>query len=346
MADVKISHLLIFTRQFAAMLKSKLQLVTVLANLARETPQRKLRLAIEDVVDEVNRGVDLGDALDIFPKIFSNIYINLVRAGLMSGRLDEALSHMATYLERTDQVRRKVRSAISYPVFMLLAFFAVFNGMVFFILPRFEQMFKSFGSELPGPTRMMLDVGEFYKSYWPYILGGVGLVVVGMVTWVATPDGRRIVDEYKMKLPIVGPIIRMGALSRFLRTLAVQLANNVQLLEALRLSAMTSGNVYIEEIVLEIAHDVEHGTSIAAAFREYEVFSGIVLQMISSGEEAGTLHELMLSDSDYYDNLLNEQIDSAIGMINPVLTILIGLGIASMMVAAFLPVLNPPTISR
>jgi len=344
MAGVKTTHLLIFTKQFASMLASKLQLISVLDNLAQETPQKTLKAALEDVVEEVSRGVDLADAMQAYPKIFSDIYINLVRAGMMSGRLADSLTQMSGYLERNDIVRRKVRGAISYPMFMLLAFFAVFNGMVFFILPRFAKMFSSFGSELPGPTQMMMDIGDFYQNNWPYILGMIGLVVVAVIVWLSTEDGRRIWDEYKLRIPIVGPIWRMGALARFLRTLAVQISNNVQLLDALRLSAAASGNIYIEEVILGIARDVEHGIGISAAFREHDVFSGIVLQMVSSGEEAGMLHELMLSAADYYDQLLNERIDDVVSLINPILTVFIGLGIASMMVAAFLPVLNPPTI--
>ncbi|MDP6814043.1 MAG: type II secretion system F family protein [Alphaproteobacteria bacterium] len=343
MAAVKTTHLLIFTRQFASMIRSRLQLVDVLENLAMETPQRRLRTAVEDVSDDVQRGVDLGDALGGFPRIFDEIYVNVVKAGMESGQLDDSLEQMAQYLERMDEVSRKVRGAMSYPIFMLLAFFGVFNGMVFFILPRFEKMFSTFDAELPWPTQTMLSIGDFYSANWHFILGGVVAVIVTFIIWISNAAGRRTWDELKLSLPVIGRIWRMGALSRFLRTLAVQVRNSVPLLDALRLSASASGNVYVEEVIYQIADEIETGAGIAETFRRYDVFSGIVLQMIAAGEEAGILDELLLSAAGYFDSLLNDQIETATGLINPVLTVVIGAGIASMMLAAFLPVLNPPT---
>lgn len=343
MAAVKTTHLLIFTRQFASMIGSKLQLVDVLENLARETPQRRLRQAIEEVSDDVQRGIDFGDAMSYFPNIFDDVYVNVVKAGMESGQLDDSLLQMADYLHRIDDISRKVRGALSYPIFMLLAFFLVFNGMVLFILPRFEKMFATFDAELPAPTLVMLAVGDYYTANWHFIFIGIIGVIATFVLWISNRAGRRIWDEVKLSVPVVGSIWRMGALSRFLRTLAVQVRNTVPLLDALRLSASASGNVYIEEIILDIADEIENGGGIAATFREYEVFSGIVLQMIAAGEEAGILDDLLLSAAQYFDSLLTDQIDTATNLINPVLTVFIGAGIAAMMLAAFLPVLNPPT---
>ena len=149
MAAVKTSHLLIFTRQFSSMIASRLQLVDILNNLAQATPQRRLRIAIETISNDVQRGVDFGDALSYFPRIFDEIYVNVVRAGMEAGQLDDSLNQMANYLQRIDEINRKVRGAMSYPIFMFLAFFGVFNGMVLVILTRFEKMFSTFDSEFP-----------------------------------------------------------------------------------------------------------------------------------------------------------------------------------------------------
>ena len=338
MAAVKLSHLLIFTKQFSAMIGSQLQLVYVLQNLARETPQRRLRSTIEDVTDDVQRGVDLSDALAKFPRIFSSIYVNVVRAGMASGQLGDALEQVAQYLERVDELNRKVRTALSYPLFLLLAFFVVFNGMVFVILPQFQRMFESFGKELPAPTQFMLDIGAFYGDNWFLIMGGGATMVISFTYWILNPAGRRIWDQLKLNIPVLGRLWRMGTLSRFLRTLAVQMRNYVPLLESLRLSASASGNLYIEEIIYNIADDVERGVGIAQSFREHEVFSGIVLQMIASGEEAGSLDELLMSAATYFDSLLREHLNTITNLINPILTVIVGSGIAGMMIAAFLPV--------
>ena len=316
----------------------------ILNNLAKETPQRRLRNAVEDISNDVQRGIDFGDALSYFPRIFDNIYVNVVRAGLEAGQLDDSLKQMADYLERVDEVNRKVRGAMSYPIFMLLAFFGVFNGMVTVILPRFEKMFSTFDSELPLPTQIMLKIGDVYTSNWHIIFFVIFAVIATFVIWINNSAGRRVWDEIKLSIPVMGPIWRMGALSRFLRTLAVQMRNTVPLLDALRLSASASGNVYIEEIILGIADEVENGSGIAATFREYDIFSGIVLQMIAAGEEAGILDELLFSAATYFDSMLEDRIDSATSLINPILTVGIGAGIAAMMIAAFAPVLNPPTV--
>jgi len=331
-------QLLIFSQQFASMLKSNLQLIDVLENLARETPQRQLRGVIEDVSEKVRLGVDLGDALADHPNVFGDIYINVIRAGLASGRLGEASAQVADYLSVINEVGRKVKGALAYPAFMIAAFILVFNGMIFFILPRFSRMFDSFDKELPWATRLLMDIGDFWASYWYLILGSMAVTAVGFVIWISTTDGRYLWDKLKLKIPILGPLWRMAALSRFLRTLAVQLENEVLLLEGIEVSAQASGNLYVEDTLYEIHDDVRRGNGLAAAFRQHEIFEGIVLQMISAGEEAGTLDELLLSAADYFERLLYARLDTVTGLINPVLTVLIGLVIAGMMVASFLPV--------
>ncbi|MBF0285005.1 MAG: type II secretion system F family protein [Magnetococcales bacterium] len=338
MATVKLATLLIFTNQFASMLRSQLPLISVLENLSRETPQKALREAIEDVTDDVMMGRDFGDALADHPKIFDHIYVNVVRAGMMSGKLSEALTQVSEYLNKMDNIGRQVRGALSYPLFMLVAFFAVFNAMVFFILPRFATMFNSFGKELPWATRVLMSIGNFWRDNWFLLVGGVAAVGISFMVWVATPDGRYIWDENKLKFPVLGPLWRMAALARILRTLGVQLHNEVELLKSLELAAQGCGNAYLEDILLHIADEVETGQSISECFREHEIFEGIVLQMISAGEESGELDELLLSAADFFERMLDNRIQMATGLINPILTVFMGLAIAGMMVASFLPV--------
>ncbi|MBF0332123.1 MAG: type II secretion system F family protein [Alphaproteobacteria bacterium] len=338
MAAVKTQHLLIFTRQFAAMIASQLPLVQVLENLWRETPQKQLRATLGEVLDRVLHGIDLGDALAMHPRVFGLVYVNVVKAGMESGNLANALLQIAAYLSNMDEIGRKFRKAVTYPMFMFGAFFVVFNIMVTLILPNFKKMFESSGSKLPWPTQLLLDIGDVWLAWWPGILGGLALTITLFIMWKSTRDGRLVWDEFKLKLPIIGAIWRLGALARFLRTFSVQAANNVPILQALRLSAASSGNMYVEKVLFDISDAVERGQSLSHVFGRYHVFSGIVLQMISSGEEAGRLDELLASAASYFDSLTNDRIDSIMSLINPILTVVIGLAIAGMMVAAFLPV--------
>ncbi|MBF0459890.1 MAG: type II secretion system F family protein [Magnetococcales bacterium] len=340
-----LANLLIFTNQFASMMQSQLQLVDVLDNLAMETPGKALREAVEEIAADVRSGVDFADSLDNYPRLFSEIFVNVVRAGMESGRLADSLTQVAIYLNKTDQVNRKLKGALSYPIFMAVAFFAMFNAMVFFILPRFAVMFTQAKKALPAPTQLLLDMGAVWKNNWYFILGAIVLSYVAARIWASTEEGRLVWDEYKLRMPIVGNLWRMSALARFLRTFAVQIRNEVSLLRSLRLAASSSGNAFIEEAILDIADEVERGVSVSQAFREYDIFSGIVMQMISAGEEAGNLSDLLLSAADYFERLLETQIETVTGLINPIMTVVIGLLISGMMIAAFLPVFSIGSIA-
>lgn len=340
MAAVPLSSLLIFTNQFSAMIQSQLPLVDVLDNLAMETPHRRLQSAVTAVVEDVEHGQELGDALSYHPDVFDQIYVNVVRAGMGSGRLDEALAQLSVHLTKADIVSKKMRGAMFYPMVVMAIALVAFNAVVFFILPKFQTMFASMSKDLPAITQLLIDVGEVWRANWLIIFGLVLFIVILIGVWLATPEGRYVWDQKKLDLPVVGKLWRMGALTKFLRTLAVQMRNEVPLLDSLELAAPASGNVYIEDLVLGIADDIERGVGIAQAFRDYDVFGGVVLQMISSGEESGELDELLMSAAEYFDRLLDDQIQRTTALINPVLTVFIGLFMAGMVIGVFLPVFN------
>ena len=340
MARVGVTQILIFTRQFASMLGSRLQLTHVLDNLATETPQRRLREILVDVVEEVKRGTDLSDALARHPGAFNSIYVAIVKAGMESGQLADALYQITEYLTRTDQVVKKMRAAAFYPMLLALSFYGVLNGMFFFILPRFEAIFSGAGKELPGPTRILLSIGNVYKAHWALMLGTIVASGVAFALWVARPEGRVVWDQWKLELPLIGRLWRLASLARFIRTLSVQVRNFIPIAEAIRLSASASGNRYVEVLVHQIAADIESGAGVAQAFRSRTIFSGVVVQMVASGEEAGRLDEMLGSAASYFDSLLLQEIDTITALINPILTVVIGFAIAGMMVAAFLPVFD------
>lgn len=336
------THLVIFAKQFASMMGSSLQLTTVLNNLARETPQRRLRIAVTEVARQVTAGADLADALERFPGLFNGVFVGLVRSGIEGGRLAGALGHVVDYLDRVEQVNRRVTSAAVYPIFVLITFLAVAGGMIFFILPKYQTIFRGFGKDLPGPTQFLLDAGDVLKANVVWL--GAVLVLFGLTATlvVSTRDGRLAWDRMKLHIPVLGKVWRLAALARFSRTLAVQVSNHVSVIRALHLAAAAAGNSYVERLVHGIADDVELGASVTRAFKDREIFAGIVLQMIAAGEEAGRLDELLLSAANYFDSLLIQRIETVTGMINPMLTALVGAATAGMMIASFLPVFDMP----
>ena len=336
------THLVIFAKQFSSMMGSGLQLVAVLDNLARETPHRRLRTAVAEVGRLVTNGSDLADALERFPRLFNGVFVGLVRSGIEAGRLGGALAHIVDYLDRVEQVNRRVVSAAVYPAFVLLTFLGVAGGMIFFILPKYETIFRGFGRDLPAPTQFLLDIGHGLSDHATGLGAAVAALALATVLTLSTPRGRALWDRAKLHLPVMGAVWRLAALARFSRTLAVQVSNHVSVIRALHLAAGAAGNRHVEGLIHGIAADIELGAGITQAFKEREIFNGIVLQMISAGEETGRLDELLLSAANYFDSLLMQRIEAVTGLINPLLTAFVGASTAGMMVASFLPVFDMP----
>lgn len=340
MATVKLENLSIFTTQLAAMVRSHLPLDVILINLSKETPNKILREAVEDVTEDVRHGVDFSAALALHHKIFDGVYVNLIRAGMVSGRLDETLDQLATFLAKKELIYRQVRSALSYPITMIFGFIAIFNAMVFFILPRFEKIFNTMGKKLPDLTQSVLDIGRLWRDSWLSILLVLAVFIGLFALLYITHNGRYLWDRHKIKIPLFGHLWRMAAVVAFLKTFGIQLQNEVPILQALQLSASTSGNAYLEELVLLITDDVERGSSLTDAFKQHPLFPGIVQQMVSAGEMAGNLDNLILASAGYYESLLSIRIQGMTSLINPLLTVIMGLAIGTMMVATFLPVFD------
>ena len=336
------AHLVIFAKQFSSMMGSSLQLVSVLDNLARETPHRRLRVAVGQVAESVRSGTDLADAMAKHPSFFSGVFLGLVRSGVEAGQLPQALTHVVNYLDRVEQLNRRMTSAAVYPIFVLLVFLAVASGMIFFILPKYQAIFRSFGRDLPGPTQFLLDIGDWLRED-AFVFAGLGvLIALFVASVIVSPKGRMLWDGGKLRIPLLGQVWRLAALARFSRTLAVQVSNHVSLVRALRLAASASGNVFVAAQIVAIASDVELGASVTQAFKDRDLFAGIVLQMVAAGEEAGRLDELLLSAANYFDSLLIQRIETTTGLINPMLTAFVGCSTAGMMLASFLPVFDMP----
>jgi type II secretory pathway component PulF len=330
------ADLLVFTRQFAAMVGSNLQLVQVLESLTRETPKKKLRAALQDVAGKVRNGGDFDRALADHPGIFNPTYVGVVRAGLQSGQLAQALQQISEYLTSLDKVIKKMRSAFIYPMMLIASFLVTFHILTFGILPRFETLFAQFGKKLPGPTLIVLAIGNVYGAIWPHLLAILLLGTAGTMLWIR--DNRVTYDRLKLKAPIIGQLLRLSALARFAHTLAIQVQNSVSLLEAIRVAAPASNNTYVEVSLRQIADDIERGQGIAQAFAKQELFRGIVQQMIVAGEQTGELAFPLRSAATYFESLWVQRVDAVISMINPALTAIMGLLISGMLIAAFLPV--------
>jgi type IV pilus assembly protein PilC len=332
------TDLLIFTKQFAAMVRSNLPLVQALESLARDSPRRSFRIILSNVLEQVRCGRDFHRALADYPKIFNDTYIGVVSAGMHSGQLGVALQQISEYLDSHDKIIKKVRAALIYPGMLFAAFMVTFHVMIFGILPRFQSLFAQYGKALPAPTQFVLDIGDVYANNWPFMLGAIVIFTISFLAWVRTTQGRVTFDRAKLNLPFFGSLMRLSAVARFAQTLAIQVQNSVSLIEAIRVAAPANNNRYFEKSLLNIADHIEQGESITQAFQRESLFQGVVQQMISAGEQSGDLAGPLVSVANYFESLWAQKLESAISTVNPLLTATMGMLISGMLIAAFLPV--------
>lgn len=337
---LKLDDIVIFTNQLSSMITAEVPLPDVLNNLAEETPNPVLQNAIYDIREQVNRGIDFSDAVAERADIFTPIYINMIRAGMSSGMLKTTLKQLSRYLTQSAETEGKVKSALTYPAIMLVVMTIVVYIMLTRILPMFQTMYNTLGGELPEITRFVLKISAFLQEYGllSFILAG-GLAA-GFIIFIKTPDGRYWWDGFRIKIPVLGPLMFKASVSKFIRTLGVMVESNVEIIESLEISGSSTGNVLIEDKIWEATERIKKGWNLADSFRKEEIFPNIIIQMISSGEETGKLDTLLLSAADYYDRIVENTIESVVTFINPAVTIIMGIIVGGMMLAMFAPIVK------
>ncbi len=339
MGRVKYNTLLIFTNQLSAMVSANLPLGRILDSLTQESMNRHLLSVLRKIKHDVESGVDLGRAVARHPKVFDSIYVNMIKAGMATGRLEITLQQLRDYMEKTAETKSKVRSALAYPIFMVGFLTLTVLLMVFKILPMFKAMFASLGDKkLPTITLLFLEFADFVTHYFHLGLLFAGMLVVIAIYFLKTPWGRTTWDQYKLKIPIFGDLMKKAALAKFVRTFATLTQSEVPILDSLSLVSTSGNNKYLESKINQAREMIERGTSIAGAFKKTGFFPETIIQMIASGEETGNLDKLLISAANFYDDQVDEAIKSMVALINPILTVLIGGTIGLMMIAIFLPI--------
>jgi len=329
-----------FTRQFATMIGSGLPMIQCLDILASQVESKELRKVIVQVKDSVQGGSTLADALARHPKVFDQLYTNMVEAGEMGGALDVILLRLAAYREKADILIRKVKGAMMYPIVIMIVATGVTFAMLTFIVPVFAKMFAGLGSELPAPTMIVLAISDFLKSKLILIVIGLIGLVVAYKLWVRTPSGRLSADRVFINFPVLGTLIRKSAISRFSRTLGTLLSSGVSILDALEITAKTAGNRVVHDAIRRSVVSIAEGDTITAPLKESGVFPPMVTQMISVGEKTGGLDEMLNKIADFYD----EEVDAAVGaltsIIEPVVVVFMGIVIGGILIAMYLPMFD------
>jgi len=335
---VKTRDVVIVTRQFATMINAGLPLVQSLQILAKQTTNPSIRETVEKVVYEVESGRTLADALKDHPKLFSQLYVNMVAAGEAGGILDTILLRLATFLEKSEALARKVKGAMIYPAVVLTVAMGAIVILLLFVIPTFQTMFASFNQELPLPTRIVIGLSNFLQNYWLWLfIGGIGGGFL-FKRWISTSSGRLIFDRLMLRMPLLGSMVRKSAVARFTRTLGTLLSSGVSILEGLEITARTAGNRVIHDAVMDSRASIAGGESIAEPLRLSGAFPPMVTQMINVGEETGDLDGMLTKIADFYDEEVDVAVESLLKALEPALIVILGTIVGGMIVAMYLPI--------
>ncbi|HTO05824.1 MAG TPA: type II secretion system F family protein [Myxococcota bacterium] len=335
---VKIRDLVIFTRQFATMIDAGLPLVQCLDILGGQQENATFKKVILQIKSDVEAGSTFSDALGKHPKVFDRLFVNLVAAGEVGGILDTILSRLAAYLEKNDKLRRKVKGALTYPAAVTVIAILVVVVMLTKVIPVFEKMFKDFGGTLPAPTQMVINISHWLQAYIIYMMIGVGALGYALKRYYGTTQGRAIMDALFLKSPIFGSLLKKVAVARFSRTLSTMLSSGVPILDALEIVARTAGNVVVEKEILNTKSSIAEGKTIAEPLQGSKVFPGMVVQMISVGEQTGAMDAMLGKIADFYDDEVDTAVDALTSLLEPLLMVGLGGTIGSLLVAMYLPI--------
>jgi type IV pilus assembly protein PilC len=341
-SPVAEKDLVVFTRQFATMIDAGLPLVQCLEILSQQGDNKAFNAILRDIKGHVEQGGTFSDALARHPKVFDNLFVNLVAAGEMGGILDTILQRLATYIEKRSKLKRQVRSAMVYPTGVLVVAIGVVTLMMIWVIPAFRDMFADFGGEdqLPGVTQLVITMSEGFLTTGPYLFLGALLAGAGLTYSYRTRDGKRFWHRLMLNLPVMGPVLRKIAVARFTRTLGTLLSSGVPILDAMNIVGKSAGNVVVEEAVMNTADRIREGRTMSEPLMETRVFPPMVVQMIGVGEQTGALDQMLTKIADFYE----EEVDAAVGaltsLLEPFMMVVIGGIVGFILIAMYMPIFD------
>jgi len=322
------------------MIDAGLPLVQCLEILGSQMDNPALRTVVFAIKVKVEGGSTFADALKDHPKVFDELFIQLCAAGEVGGILDTILNRLATYKEKNEKLKRKVKSAMTYPVIVLLVAFAVTGLLLLKVTPVFAKMFADFGSALPGPTQVVVDLSEWLQNWIIHLLVGIAAFFFALISFYRNPKGRRIADKVMLKLPLIGDLLRKVAVARFTRTLGTMISSGVPILDALDVTAKTAGNRTVEEAIYFVRGKIAEGKNIAGPLADTNVFPSMVVQMIGVGEATGAMDAMLNKIADFYDDEVDAAVGSLTAMIEPLMMVFLGAVVGGFLISMYLPIFS------
>lgn len=345
---VPLADLVVFTRQLATMIDAGLAMVQSLQALGEQTTNKVMRDTIKDVTQRVESGDSFSQALLKHPKIFNKLYVCMVDAGEKGGLLAEILARLATFLENTARLRKKVKSAMMYPTVVTFVAITITIFLLVKVVPVFGEIFSGFGAKLPAPTQFLIDLSEWLKSNLIILIPAAGMVIYGWLAYIKTKQGREFWDRTRIQLPIFGVIAHKICLARFTRTLASLIRSGVPILEVLSIVANTVGNVVMEKAIRVAMTDIEKGDGISNALAKHPVFPVMIIRMMTAGEQTGKIDSMLERIADFLDEEIETTLAGLTSLIEPLLIVFLGVVVGGIVIAMFLPIfkmseiINPP----
>ncbi|MCK4236718.1 MAG: type II secretion system F family protein [Candidatus Krumholzibacteria bacterium] len=326
----------VFTRQFATMINAGLPIVQCLDILSSQLDKPVFKKIVAEVMGDVESGETLAEALRKHD-CFSDLFVNMVEAGEAGGILDVILNRLAVYLEKADALMRKVKSAMTYPAVVFTVALGATIFMLIFIIPTFARMFTDFGGTLPTPTRIVMGLSDFLRANWYLLLGALVGLFIGFKRYYKTKNGNYRIDKFFLNMPVLGNVIRKGAVARFTRTLGTLIASGVPILNGLEITARTAGNKVVEEAIMKTRVSISEGNTIAEPLKSSGVFPPMVVQMVAVGEQTGALDEMLEKVADFYDSEVDTAVDALTSVIEPIMIVVMGTIVGGMLIAMYLP---------
>jgi len=330
--------IVIFTRQFSTMVDAGLPLVQCLDILGRQSDNKTFGEIITNVKTNIETGSDLSASLRKHPKTFDNLYCNLVEAGEVGGILDIILKRLADYIEKSESLKKKVKSAMVYPGVIVMVAVSVVAFLMIFVIPAFAELFAGGGAELPGPTQIVMTLSDFFRTKWYFLFGGVAAGFFLIKKIYSTERGRFEIDRLLLKLPVIGMLIQKVSVAKFTRTLGTLISSGVPLIEGLEICARTSGNKIVERAVFNTIEAIKGGESIATPLSRESIFPPMVIQMIDVGENSGSLDIMCHKIADFYDEEVDNAVSALTSLLEPMLMVFLGIVVGFIVVAMYLPI--------
>ncbi|KTD52420.1 pilus assembly protein PilC [Legionella rubrilucens] len=329
----------VFSRQMATMIEAGIPLIQSFDIVAKGQSNQKMRDLIDTIKRDVETGLTLAESLQKHPAYFNELFCNLVDAGEKSGSLEIMLDKVATYKEKIETIKKKIKKALTYPMAVLVVAFLVTTALMIFVVPQFESLFEGFGADLPAMTRMVVDMSEFFQSYWYIMFGAIGGAIYAFIYFKNhSPQFAHSIDRAMLKFPVVGPILEKAAIARFTRTLSITFAAGLPLVEALKSVSGATGNILYAKATDKIREEVSTGQQMQVAMDNTHLFPNMVIQMVAIGEESGALEQMLGKVADFYEEEVDNAVDALSSLLEPIIMSILGVLVGGLVVAMYLPI--------